>query len=141
MSQYLCFYLKPKDWDHSLSFASYSRSSDLYGAFTEALVVPYGDKLKIGYADIAKVQHYVCEEIEQISRTLAIDYKIIQGQVNWAGEGKLEAFEGMRDNIQAHERYLKEQQQLLEEIKFFERTASDIELGATDFTEIQITIE
>jgi hypothetical protein len=141
MSQYLCFYLKPKDWDHSLCFATYSRSSDLYGAFTEVLSVPYGDKLKIGYADIAKVQHYVCEEIEQISRALAIDYKIIQGQVNWAGEGKLEAFEGMRDNIQTHERILKEQQQLLEEIKFLERTASDIELGVTDFTEMQITIE
>lgn len=141
MSQYLCFYLKPKDWNHSLCFATYSRNSDLYSAFTEALVVPFGEKMKIGYADIAKVQEYACEQIEQISRTLAIDYKIIQGQVSWAGDDKVECFEGMRANIQEHERHLKEQQQLLEEIKFFERTASDIELGVTDFTEMQITIE
>ena len=152
MSSYLTFYLVPKktktiynkEGVHSeikvsegtpLALFSFTRSSEVYEAFTTSLNVAYCGTDSDNYTELSKedvalvIQDYK-REIQSIEDRLKIDYKILR-ESGYTSE--------MWEEIHSFEKFLQEKKDSLETLLNISYIVSDIPYS--DFDKVLINID
>lgn len=158
MSSYLTFYLVPKkttkkySFDGSqnteeeiklsegkpLSFLTYSRSSDIYQAFNENLNVVYignDDEPKYEELTLDKIDYVISEQEDDIKKTeqrLETDYKMLKNGA---------AIDDMWEDIHSMEDYLREQREVLQEIKYIKFWVTECIEGYNQFEKVLMNID
>lgn len=157
MSSYLSFYLVPKKTKKQYDFnkddgsteieveiskglplllSSYSRSSDIYQAYSDELNPAYcGMEEKyteLTYEDSKRVCKAFEEQMKETKQRLEIDYKILK-------EGGYNS--DLYEDIQSFEKYLAEQKASLEELKFISSLVYEVYEGYTDFEKVLINVD
>ena len=119
-----------------LALMSYSRSSDIYQAYYETLNPVYaGDEDKytdLTYKDAKRVCDEFEKEIKDIEERLRIDYKMLK-EGGYSSE--------LWDDIHSMETHLKEQKEVLEEMKFISNLVYYCENEYCDFEKVLINID
>lgn len=157
MSSYLSFYLVPKKskkrYDFSkddgsseieielstgtpLLLTSYSRSDEIYQAYSETLNPAYcGMEEKyteLTYEDSQKVIREYEREVKETEERLDADYKMLK-------EGGYNS--ELWEDIQTMEKYVKEQKQILEELKYISDIVYEVYEGYGDFEKVLINVD
>lgn len=151
MSSYLTFYLVPKKeknkWDgeedkkvtltqEPLSFLSYSRSSEIYQAYNEAInpIAFCNEGNEYTELTVEKANEVVreCEKsIKDAEDSLKIEYKILK-EGGYSNEVWVE--------IHSKEDYLKELRETLSELKFIAYVVEECTSNFNDFEKVLINI-
>ena len=157
MSSYLSFYLVPKktkkrykyDGENGnteeeieiskgepLLMMSYSRNSDIYQAYNDTLNPAYAgmeDKYTdLTYEDAKRVVSEFEAEVKSTEQRLGITYKILK-------EGGY--CDDLWSEIQSNEKYLAEQKETLEELKFIMNFVYEVTQSWTDFEKVLINVD
>ena len=157
MSSYLTFYLVPKktkkQYDYSkddgrteieielstgkpLRLMTYSRNSDVYQAYYETLNPAYcGMEEKytdVTYEDANRVVREFENDIKRTEDTLAVDYKMLK-ESGYNSD--------LWEEIQSTEKYLKEQKESLESLKYVADIVREVYDGYNDFEKVLINID
>lgn len=157
MSSYLSFYLVPKlskkKYDYNIDdghtekeiklseglpllLMSYSRSSDIYQAYNDTLNPAYAGMeekyTEVSYEDAQKVVQEFEEDLKTSEQRLAINYKMLK-EGGYSSE--------LWEEIQTEEKYVAEQKDCLEELKFIAHFIYEIKHDWTDFEKVLINID
>lgn len=136
MSCYLNIYLVPKSEEGQGSkpifLTQYSRSTDIYSAFTENMVVPYVIDKDV-YADLTpsimqEVKHDIEKSISTMRSRTNILYKMLEKNYN----------EDLKDDIVSSEDFIKGLQEELKVIKKIEYIVSEVYSDWSDFDKVVV---